>query len=329
MGAKMKDKSLVVGLLVACLLFFPKFSFGEDGMLASATRGWKRLEDAGRNLTYLFEVTRDDGIGHNPANNDYSVWRTEASYKGNNVLFRTYFDKGDGTELHFFTCRNDEYAFRIVRTDQNSSWRMDDLVEQVDHDVPFDTEDMDYLLAPWSILKIPLNTIVSDPSFRLVAVTSERDGNNNELSLISFELMSANSKFELMTQLRQCRVLLNPKHDYAVVSFEAEFENKNGNGRFRGKGKCTYDFSVDPPVLKFYDYTLLRGGGAREITWSVKFLKVEPCILDQKDFRLPAYGFSEPNEPTKRFGVVQIVSMVIGVLLIIIGLYLRWLKSRR
>lgn len=71
-----------------------------------------------------------------------------------------------------------------------------------------------------------------------------------------------------------------------------------------------YKFERDPPIRYVTSYQSITN------------------TCDPSVFRLSHYGFSEPVEPSQWGNIARIVSMVIGILLILFGLYLRYLAKR-
>jgi hypothetical protein len=72
-----------------------------------------------------------------------------------------------------------------------------------------------------------------------------------------------------------------------------------------------YEFAGDPPIRYVSTYKPISNS------------------CDPSVFYLSHYGFSEPMDSTRWIGTVHVVLTVIGILLIAIGLYLRYLTSKK
>jgi hypothetical protein len=115
------------------------------------------------------------------------------------------------------------------------------------------------------------------------------------------------------------------------VSYNLSSHDTTYNYDYQGICDNVYDFSRDTPYLKSQKYTLVREKAKiPRITWTVDVQNVEPCTMKEKDFTLSAFGLQEPQELQTPFRVkvIQYVLVLVGLLLIIFGLSVKfWLKK--
>jgi hypothetical protein len=83
--------------------------------------------------------------------------------------------------------------------------------------------------------------------------------------------------------------------------------------------------------LKKRNYTLVREKASQpRVTWITEIQKTENCTLKDRDFTLSAYGLQEPPEvnPPIYHKIIRYVLIIMGLILILVGLYMKfWAKK--
>lgn len=303
-------------LILFMVLLHANEGYSSDSeVLSLASDSWKKTREVYLQTAMEIMTARDD-VKHDPSNRDYSHGRTEVFRIGSTQLLGfVHLDNEDDSEMQNVYVQNPQYGFSLARRKDSDPWQLVSIVSREAGVVDWFSEAS---IAPWSILDIDLVDVLEDPSFQLISIANDR-----ECQLVSFELNSAREG--TIGKLRSCRLRICPARNYLVDAFDAEFESDGGG--FRGVGTCTYDgIILGVPRLQSYDYKLIRAN-KKTIEWTTKITRLEKCTKSKSEFKLSAFGFAEPTQPTNMSPLVWLTLLAISLLGI--GLFLRRTVNRR
>ncbi|MDR1492489.1 MAG: hypothetical protein LBT05_07195 [Planctomycetaceae bacterium] len=107
--------------------------------------------------------------------------------------------------------------------------------------------------------------------------------------------------------------LKNPgKKIFNKYSIHTYFEYNDIDGYpFPRKSITIYNSSTRPPVKQIVEYT-----------------SIKRSMPSKEIFYMSHYGFPEPSNPMQRGDVIRIILMVAGLIMILIGLYMKFLAKR-
>ncbi len=277
-----------------------------DDFLSLASASWKKTREVYLQTELEIVMSRDD-IKHDPKKRDFSRTRTELFRLGSDQsLGFVHLDNEDGSEMQNVYVQNPQYGFELARGKDSESWQ---LMSIVSRDAGVGDWYQDASIAPWSIISISLIDAIEDPSFRLISVVDEV-GSGGDCKVIAFDLNS--SEVGLIGKLRSCKLRVCAERGYIVDAFDANFESEGGG--FRGVGECAYDGEISGvPRLQSYVYNLTRAN-KKNIVWTHEITRLSMCTKSKNDFKLSAFGLTEPEQGAKTSPLVWIALLAIGLL---------------
>ncbi|MDR0392114.1 MAG: hypothetical protein LBH59_09420 [Planctomycetaceae bacterium] len=287
--------SLVIFLFV-CSCFFQQLRADnitdiKDRLTKEAIPAWRAMKKNYENLTFTVVVNRDDIKKTNERDFAYSTLKL-STLDNNTMLECIYRDKEDGTVRENFKCKNKKYYFAIDRANREDQWQISELYlnENNNYDqINFDSYEI--ISTGWSILSVPMEDIINDPTFEIKSVATNKNKDNDELVTVTFTLL--NNKLlqqqPIFDELQTATVVFNKTKNWIITNYELSSYNKNYEYNYKGICKCEYDFSKDTPFMKTYNYTL-QHNHKQKVNWSAEVKNIEPCKMQNNEFTLSAFG---------------------------------------
>ena len=252
---------------------------------------------------------------------------------------------------------NPNYTFRTQKNGGDSPWILefigDDPEELRGHHFSHGMlQSTAFLFEPVMVESSWLWDLVKSEKMRVISLRN-RTIDNKECVELQFQCTQYNT--DKTTKLLEGTILFDKKQFFVINEYDVQTEfvadglplpgggEHTGSVVFRVKKQLTYQEVNGIPYPKTsrttYDIiklTLIESALKKSIMRSSEnaFTTIDYEIInsnkvDESVFRLSHYGFSEPTHLVKRISVVQIVSMVIGLLLIVLGVSLRWFALKK
>jgi hypothetical protein len=285
-------------------------------LLREAPRGWQELQHlyervvgTGRNDA----VTRADGktVAH-------LVWDFKVKQNGQWIFWeRTDANSGSGVAA----ASNSSYAFSVSKR-PDKAWTLQG-VEQEGTAVYWEARrggGFAFFQSPWIIIgKFSLNEIMSEPSFKIRAVTEEvRDGQS--LVVLEFDAAVKNAQPGWApSELRYGRLVLDPSISWAMREGSVTLEPDSSKFRF------VIDYDAPEKKIKKLEIVNEGLGYATSAKFEVKQLEFRAA--PESDFTMSVYGFEEPKTPAKPVRWWLWIALVGGGLLLV-GVGFAWWKRR-
>jgi hypothetical protein len=176
-----------------------------------------------------------------------------------------------------------------------------------------------------------LENLVDSASFEIISMTTTKIANDdNEYVELTF-----NSDFLSdggATKVRGGKILLIPNLYWVIKHYELDVEGDLGrDGIVHAKSRRSIDYqTIDGiPFPKKSEMIYEFIDGRINAHMKIDYVSTERGDIPKDILFLSYYGFSEPIDPNRGIGMFRIVSTTIGILLIITGLFMRWLALRK
>ena len=190
--------------------------------------------------------------------------------------------------------------------------------------------------ASHAILGVPLWELIEDESFHV---------SNVDYITPDRTIVSADFSWKLPSHLAPPRASGIDDTMYGYVEFNTQeywrieklyFRMSYSQNNRRGYRYIDYYLEYAntgheaPHVTRISMYVSNTGHGKRELPANiVEILDIDFTPVPASEFTLSHYGFPEPVDPIRRIGVLNIVLSVIGILLIALGIFLRWFAMKK
>ena len=281
------------GLIVAFAFFSGWFPANADDDLQArfrreAVTAWKSLRDFTSRSQWVVSRVSEPIQGYPDMK---QVYVTE-TYKvlDENVLLRyqRQYEGDKGEEILWGI--NPDYAFRLDRS-ADKPWAVGFLDQDRDRVTRKIRDFGSELFVSTAIDEQDLAWTVEQPGFKINSLTPILRNDRN-LVLLDF----SSSAFEREDyQIRSGRVLLDPEHHWAVQEFEADLMLDQPA---TSTGRVVYvagDDGFPVPLEYIQDFrATIPDIGEWQSRVTCKY-KLENESIDESDFRLAAFGFTEPG----------------------------------
>lgn len=233
---------------------------------------------------------------------------------------------------------NTRYSFNIRQEGDDDSWALQEMFDSPDQARTHQRMHGGVLLGTSLVFagvmleEAWLDDLMDSATFEILSVSPKRmENDDNEYVELTFksDFLSDNGA----TKVRGGRVLLMPNLHWVVKQYEVNLESDFGENNvahlkgtrfidyeiidgipFPRRSESIYSFENDGKVFSHMkcDYVSIKRGG---IPTDILYLR--------------HYGFSEPISPSHWGSTFRIITAVLGILMILLGLYMRYLAIRR
>jgi len=238
------------------------------------------------------------------------------------------------------TAKNERYAFRLDRTPDKLDRAPDTenwyLVDIADHPQVYLDDSTNVLLGTHDVFEgimienTWLEKFVLSPDFSVIKIERTDLTNGTELLTITFQ---CRYNLDDHNAIRGGTLVFITSNHWALSEYDILASSKiKKNGVFsevQGRIKKTFEYqnlNGIPFPKKIVSESYADGFPASQI--ETLYGEVS-SIVDPKVFYLSHYGFSEPEYPSKWGTTFRIISIIIGILMILLGLYLRYLARKK
>ncbi|MDR1382727.1 MAG: hypothetical protein LBJ67_02595 [Planctomycetaceae bacterium] len=231
---------------------------------------------------------------------------------------------------------NKKYAFNIRKKTDTPSW----IVRNMFSDPMISRENSQYfnkILGGTAIVFVGIlvedawfEELLNSNTFTLLSITNKKIDNEEYVEL----QFKSNFFADQINKVLGGKILLDPNHFWVIKEYEVEVEvppfNKGEKNRLVvANNAIDYQYIDNMPFPQKYN-TVYKYHNGEVISHLVfNFTSVKRSKVPQEIFYLKYYGFSEPVNPLKiRSTVLRIILIAIGVILILIGLYMKFLANK-
>jgi hypothetical protein len=307
-----------------------------DRFFREAPIGWGRLRDSERQVTGRLHVEFWAKTGaskskdsHQQTNEDYYFKRSNDSVVISHVV-------PDAPKQAVYGI-NQKYQF-IINHDAgnaNAPYAIFRLAlgppeEEEDDIIHNSTYFYRSIQAPREFWNVPLEGIIADPGFRLRSISeSIRDGK----PVVRVEFDCPTSKYTFPDQSRQswtnAWMELAPPNGWALL--KAEFDMKTNTKKWHTLINNDYRINRSGRLAIYrLDRVEYWPGDDIESHSRFTFEEMEDRVVPEAEFRLGAYGLTEPSQPAKspRRSSIHLWFIGIALALLTIAIALHWAARR-
>jgi hypothetical protein len=228
---------------------------------------------------------------------------------------------------------NTDYAFYIRKKDKSSNWILKDFIDDIETARKASINIHQLLPATINIYdgimlhEGWLEDLVISKGFSIAFIDKKKEGAKEYIELIF------RSQYE---PYENCRILggkisFDPELFWLVQKYEIDIESLSNNTRKDKflKETATFEYQSinDIPFLKKSRYADVINKSEKFVL-NKEYTSITRDILPQNEFYMSHYGFPEPSHPMQRGDVIRIILMVAGLIMILIGLYMKFLAKR-
>jgi hypothetical protein len=242
-----------------------------------------------------------------------------------------------GEKNELLQVANKKYSFYLQKENERSGWKVRELFDD-----PLSSKDSSQyfhkkfwgtgiVLSCLMVENCWINELIDSNTFELLSVENKKDsnGNNSEVEL----RFKSNHFADQMSKILGGTILLDPDHYWVIKEYELEVEGlptKNGEKSTFAivKSIIDYQYIDNIPFPKKYDICYKYHNQEVISHLVFDFTSVKRCQVPQEIFSLKYYGFPEPSHPMRRGDVIRIILMVVGTILILVSLFMRFLAKR-
>ncbi|GHT30545.1 hypothetical protein FACS1894214_0600 [Planctomycetales bacterium] len=306
----------------------------QKNILEESQQAWSHLQmeyERGFIAEILYTLT---------ASNTKDSLTIKVMFDKNNDLNHTKFVDDSAGERVFAV--NPDYSFQIKKDPAN--WNIVDLspVSIVpDKDLSAKRtllQNTEFLFAGIMLERCMAADLIKSKDFQIVSLKKERVKDNEE-DYIELVFRSNFISFD-KNRILGGKIIFDPNRFWVIRNYEIETDFLPSNPKDKNDNYETFTINVSIdyqdvdgcPFPKTYKYSCTPGIQNKvfdyqgELTVSINSISRVP--VPSEEFRISRYGFSEPGNPARRGNVIRLVFAVCGILLIICGLYFRYIAAK-
>jgi hypothetical protein len=256
--------------------------------------------------------------------------KEESSYK------KKVLKKGDMELVEHNSIRvvgkNKDYSFTLKKKSKDVPWILENMAQPNN---PLD-ENLGIILGSADVFEgIMVETtwiekLVLSDSFKILSSKKSVDKEGNEIFLITFECLF---HIDEINQILGGSLYFDPNRYWILTKYEIK-----GKSLLKGIGKHKKD--TEGIIKKTFEYQDLDNYPFPKKIICEYESKDFPsdCVkteysrltrnVNQNEFYLSHYGFSEPSHPTQRGDVIRIILIVVGAIMILVSLFMKFLTKR-
>jgi hypothetical protein len=224
---------------------------------------------------------------------------------------------------------NRNYAF-YIRKDDSNSWVLKNFIDN--HD--FSRNKVNKLLPATTnvyegiiLLDGWLEDLVKSNGFEIISINKKT--NNEDVELVFRSHYESCEKNWILGGT----ILFSPKQYWVMKQYQinAEFFDTEKNNKksepYEVTATLEYQHIDDIPFPQKSHYVNIFSK-TETLTLTKNYILINRTVLPQKMFDMSHYGFPEPSHPMRRGDVIRIILMVVGTILILVSLFMKFLARR-
>jgi hypothetical protein len=301
----------------------------EEQLTFEITQNWKQLkEEYEKGLDMM--VASDYSAGSHKVSRQFRI-----CFDKNNEL--NHFLSYHGVPWESLFAINSKYAFHLRKATVSSSWTITRMFDNPDY-ARTDHQFYNKLLPNTSIIFDGMmveqgwfEELLKSDEFEILVLKNIEDGEDGVITELKFQ---SNYQVDEVHKILEGTITFIPNLFWLIKKYDFKIEavpqNKSEKSEYANvKHQIDYHIIEGIPLPKRIEMIYYSLNNGETISHEIQELvSVKRGKIPDDIVFLRYYGFSESSDPVRMGNVVRIILMVAGVLLIIIGFYLRYRASK-